>query len=117
MSNTPGDDRRRFPRQTVVRPCRIRDGRTLNAGVGETSDLSRSGALLRMQRGRMFSPGETIEIGVALDNDPLMRTEDLRPARVVRVLSIDHYHQALAVEFEEELDQALDASAPRSVAA
>ena len=105
MTTEIEQDRRRFPRATVVRPCKIRDRRNLGLCAGETTDLSRGGSLVCVQRERNFKPGDEIEFGVTWDASPIIKSESMVKARVIRVLPIDHYQQALAIEFVEELAQ------------
>lgn len=95
-----GPERRRHARYTVVRPCKVRDCRTLVYSPGETSDVSAGGALLRIDRVRPIMPGDELEVAVAWTPGAILGSETMVKARVRRVVPIDHYHQAVALEFE-----------------
>ncbi len=105
MPEDHAQDRRRFARHAVVRPCKIVDARSLRpSAAGSTTDVSEGGSLVSVQRDRMFSPGDQVEIGIAWSRNPLIASEEMVQARVVRVLPIDHHHQALALEFEQQME-------------
>lgn len=93
-------ERRRQPRTIVVRPCKVRDRRSLLFSPGETHDVSTTGALLRVDSARTFSPGDEVELAIAWNHDPVLPSEGLVRAKVRRVLPIDYHHQALALEFQ-----------------
>jgi hypothetical protein len=95
-----GMDRRRHARYQVVRPCKVRDRRTLVFSPGMTADVSASGALLRIDRVRPILPGDEMEVAVAWTPNAVLGSDTLVRAVVKRVTPIDHYHQAVAVEFE-----------------
>ncbi|MCA9309709.1 MAG: PilZ domain-containing protein [Phycisphaerales bacterium] len=105
MLEETGQDRRRFSRQSVVRPCTIVDRRNLRpAATGNTTDLSEGGSLVCVQRERMFAPGDLVEVGIAWGRSPIIASDKLVQARVIRVLPVDHHHQALALEFEQQIE-------------
>lgn len=93
-------ERRRHDRHIVVRPCKLRDRRSLLFSPGQTHDVSPSGALLKVDSARSFSPGDEVEVAVAWNHDAVLSSEGLVRARVRRVCPIDYHHQAIAVEFE-----------------
>lgn len=99
-------ERRRFPRHSIVRPCKIRDRRNLLFSGGRTTDLSVGGALIRVDRARPFRAGDEIDMVVAWSDSAVVASEHMLRATIKRVLPIDYHHQALAVEFaipEQEL--------------
>ncbi len=92
-------ERRQHPRHTVVRHCKVRDGRTASFAPGLTTDVSDGGALIRVDRARPYGPGDEIDIVVSWDDRPVLSSQDLIRARIRRVQPIDHHHQAVAVEY------------------
>lgn len=97
-----GPERRRHARYTVVRPCKVRDCRTLVYSPGQTCDVSAGGALLRIERVRPVMPGDELEVAVAWTPGAVLGSETMVKARVKRVMPIDHYHQAVALEFQSK---------------
>jgi len=104
--STAGLERRRHPRLTLVRPCKVRDCRTLVFSPGLTSDVSVSGALLRIDRTRPIAPGDELEVAVAWTRDAVLSAQSMVRAKVRRVTPIDHHHQSVAVEFEPRVASA-----------
>lgn len=102
-------DRRRHPRRTLVRLCKVRDRRTLLFAAGQTSDISPGGALIRVDRARLFGAGDELDLVVAWGSDAVLPGDSMVRARVKRVTPIDHHHQAIAVEFIERAKQAIAA--------
>ncbi len=93
-------ERRRHERNIMVRPCKLRDRRSLLFSAGETHDVSSSGAMLRVDSARSFSPGDEVDLAVAWNHDAILAADGLVRARVRRVIPIDFHHQSLAVEFQ-----------------
>ena len=93
-------DRRRHERNIVVRPCKLRDRRSLLFAAGQTHDVSQGGALVKVDSARPFAPGDEVEVAVAWTNGAVIASEGLVKARVRRVFPIDYHHQAIALEFE-----------------
>ena len=93
-------ERRRHTRHTIVRSCKVRDRRTLLFSAGKTSDISISGALVRVDRIRPFAPGDELELVIAWGEDAVLSSAGIVKARVRRVTPIDHHHQAIAIEFD-----------------
>lgn len=96
---TSENERRRHERNIVVRPCKVRDRRNLLFSAGQTHDVSESGALVKVDSARAFTPGDELEVAIAWNHDPVLAAEGLVRARVRRVTPIDYHHQALALEF------------------
>ncbi len=99
MTDTTMSDRRRHPRFPGAHAAKVFLPRALRFAGAETADLSASGALLRVDRSRTLSTGDEVEIAIAHANEAVAAAALMRRARVVRVLPMDHYHQAVAVEF------------------
>lgn len=97
---TPAE-RRRHPRLSVVRPAKVFLKQSLRYAGAETTDLSSGGALIRVDRARALRPGDEIDVAVsAPGTGAVIASDAMTPARVVRVLPIDYFHQAVAVEFK-----------------
>lgn len=96
-------ERRRHTRFSVVRSCKVRDRRTLLFSAGKTSDLSESGALIRVDRTRPFAEGDVLELVISWNGERVLSSEGLLRATVRRVTPIDYHHQAVAVEFEQSM--------------
>ncbi len=99
------DERRRWPRLSTTRPAKVFLPSALRYAASETTDISAGGALLRVDRARALAAGDRIDIAVVSPGQvaAVLETKNMIPARVVRVTAIDHYHQAVAIEFESPL--------------
>jgi c-di-GMP-binding flagellar brake protein YcgR len=100
MTTSHSIERRRHERNIVVRPCKVRDRRSLLFSPGQTHDISDGGMLVKVDSARAFSPGDEIELAVAWNHDPVLASEGMVKARVRRVFPIDYHHQAIALEFD-----------------
>jgi hypothetical protein len=91
-------DRRVQPRIRSARACKIFDPRTGRYHAGSTRNLSRSGALLQVDRVLSLSPGDHIYLGVAHKRrDDLLLRDEMVEAEVTRAsLTVDD-HTAVAV--------------------
>jgi len=95
-------ERRRSPRTPVVKQCKVFHRRLARFVGGETSNVSSTGLLLRVDRARPVMVGDEIQVAVAWDRRvQMLPAQSLRAGRVVRVTPIDHHHQAIAVAFED----------------
>jgi hypothetical protein len=92
-------DRRRHPRFPGAHATKVFLPRSLRFAGAETSDLSAGGALLRVDRSRALKAGDEVELAIAHAEEAVAAAALMRRARVVRVIPMDHYHQAVAVEF------------------
>ena len=104
-------DRRRHERINAVHPCKLRNRRALLFSTAHTTDVSKSGALLRLDRNRIYTPGDTIDLYIAPKTESFLASDAARHATVRRVLPIDHHFQAVAVEFDSPAESALPAAA------
>ncbi|MBL0871104.1 MAG: PilZ domain-containing protein [Phycisphaerales bacterium] len=98
-------DRRRNVRLDVERPCKVvipAAGRSVSA---RTSNVSVTGALLRVDSPRLLNPGETVRLAICWTNAPIVREDQLVAARVVRALGIQGEAQTVAVEFANSASQ------------
>lgn len=101
-------ERRRHPRHTIIRDCKLRNVASTAFTPAWTTDLSLGGALLCLSNKRPYATGDRLEIALPHDErTPLVSSDDLVPARVRRVVPIDRHHVAVGVEFDHELPVAL----------
>lgn len=99
MSQPGPSDRRQHPRRSVVRPCKVRDRRTLLFSAGLTSDVSEGGALIRIDRARPLGAGDELDVVVAWSGAGVIASDSMLRGRVTRVMTLDERHQAVALEF------------------
>lgn len=99
MSEQPHIERRRHARQLVTKPCKVRDGRTARFIVGETTDVSEGGALIRLSRTRPMFVGDELHIVVTSTSRLLVRERDMIRGHIRRVVQLEDSSQAVAVEF------------------
>lgn len=97
-----GEERRRHHRITTTRPAKVFLPGALRYAASETTDISSGGALLRVDRARAMCKGDRVDVAVVSPGQPaaVLESKSMIPARVVRVTPIDHFHQAVAIEFE-----------------
>lgn len=100
MQTVGNQDRRRHERKSQVRACKVCDSKTLHFSPGQTSDISESGALIRVDRARLFGPGDELEVAISEGRGAVLSRESMVRAIVRRVLPIDYFNQAIAVEFQ-----------------
>ncbi len=98
-----GRDRRIFPRRSFVRPCKVQRTGDVRFEAGETTNISASGALIRVAGRQPIRPGERLRVGVAWESNGVLESGSLLPARVVRVVPIDFHHQAVAIQYDRPL--------------
>ncbi|MBL0921908.1 MAG: PilZ domain-containing protein [Phycisphaerales bacterium] len=101
MNESVVSERRRHPRFPGAHAAKVYLPRALRFAGAETADLSVGGALLRVDRSRPIAAGDEIEVAIAHGEECVAPAALLRRARVVRVSAMDHYHQAVAVEFAD----------------
>ncbi len=104
-------NRRTHERFHAVHPCKLRNRRALLFTTAHTTDVSRSGALLRIDRNRTFEPGDTIDLYIAPKTESFLASDTARHATIRRVVPIDHHYQAVAVEFNATAEQAIPLAA------
>ena len=97
-------ERRNSPRVCAVRPAKVYDPRAERYHVAETCNLSATGALLKVHRAMPIAAGDRLEVGIlgpARGDSPVLDGRDLLASRVVRVVPMDRFSQAIAVEFAQ----------------
>lgn len=85
----PAADRRRSPRHPVVRRCKLRPMLALQYRGGETINVSKSGALIRVEGGRPLREGEEVELAIDWRNTCLVPAGAVIRARICRVSEHD----------------------------
>lgn len=101
-----GRDRRRHARLGFVRACKVQRTGEVRYEVGQTTNISASGALVRVAGAQPVRIGERLRVGVAWEAAGVLESGSMIPARVVRVIPIDFNHQAVAVEYDRPLADA-----------
>lgn len=92
-------ERRRHPRTNAVRAAKVFLPEALRFAPAQTTDVSVGGALLCVDRARSLSPGDLIEVLVPPPGAAIAEAKDMTLARVVRVTPVDHFQQAVAIEY------------------
>lgn len=104
------DERRAHPRRELIRPCKVRLGRSGKYVAGHTVDVSSGGTMLVLDRRSNLSPGDEIEIGIAWDNTGLIRADEMTSGRIVRVAARTDDTEAVGVSLQsQQLSAALAA--------
>lgn len=89
-------ERRDGERLAIRRRCTVHEPRSRRTVRGRTTDISRSGALLRLDGRVPVAAGDRVFLGVC-DGGRLRREPELLAAEVVRVVSIGSGETILAV--------------------
>lgn len=93
------NEQRRHHRSELVRPCRIFDPRSGKYLHGTTCNLSLGGALIRIARPCMLQPGDTLRVGIAMeDRQGFMQARDMFEATVVRALGTPSGQTMVAIQ-------------------
>lgn len=100
-----GRDRRLHPRREFVRLCKVQRTGDVRFEPGETTNISAGGALIRVAGLQPMRPGQRIRVGVAWESKGVLESGSLLPARVVRVVPIDHHHQAVAIQYDRPMSE------------
>ncbi len=87
-------ERRRFPRRSIDRACKVFRIATKQYAAARTCDVSEGGALLAVEG--EFAIGERVDLVIAWDWETVLPATALMPARVVRA-----DNGRIAVAFEE----------------
>lgn len=103
-------DRRRDERVPCALGAKVYLPTSVRFASAQTANVSRGGALVRIERDRPIRAGERVQVAIVKPESlsAIVEAKTMRPARVVRVTPIDHFHQAVALAFEdvEELAKA-----------
>ncbi len=95
-----GRERRGIDRDCSTHPVKIYDERADKYFAGRTSNTSRTGALLILQRSMPIAAGDEFCVAIARTTDEVVvGHNEMIPAEVLRVTPIDAFTQAIAVRF------------------
>ncbi len=98
MINSENEQRRHL-RSELVHPCRIYDPRSGKYLHGTTCNLSLDGALIRIARPCTLQPGDTLHVGIALDDrQGFMQARDMFEATVVRAFGTPSGQTMVAIQ-------------------
>ena len=104
-------DRRTHQRHALTRPCKVYHDATGRYAAGETADLSRAGALIRVQSPRPWNPGDEVKLFLAWSDRAVLTSRDAIIARVVRAAALDGDRRYVGLEFETVLPEQAAAAA------
>lgn len=96
-------DRRRDERVPCALGAKVFLPTSVRFAPAQTANVSRGGALVRIERDRPIRAGDRVQVVIVNPDSAsvVVEAKTMRPARVVRVTPIDHYHQAVALAFED----------------
>ncbi len=95
-------DRRAHEREPVQRPCKLYIPRTARYLTASTRNMGEGGALLQLEQPAVLVPGDRMFVGIAMTRrQPVLASNDMVEARVVRVVTTATDGVALAVRFVE----------------
>ena len=119
------DDRRAYDRMPLVRGCKLLDQKSAKFVPAESTNISQGGLLLRVPVTRHFQAGDRVEVAVGWGEKPVAESVQMAGGVVVRVTTMDHLHQAIAVRYDvaeaidepdlaagEQVDDAVDIDDP-----
>jgi len=93
------NERRIADRTDITRPCKLQRRGASPFDSASTINLSTSGALLEIRTARPPAVGEQLAVAVAWTSSPVINSDSLVPARVIRSTPIDANRARVAVEF------------------
>lgn len=101
-----GQDRRTSPRISAAHAAKVFDPRAQRYHPAQTCNVSASGALLKVQRSMPVMSGDRLDVAIDADDATrrVLALGDFVPSRVVRVMAIDRFSQAVAVQFHAASD-------------
>ena len=98
------DDRREQPRTHSSLPCKLYLPDRGRYVAATTSDISTTGALIRVAGSTLLKPGQRVVVGIAAPDSPgLLRHDRMRQAVVMRVQGGNEGLAAVALRFTEAL--------------
>ncbi len=99
-------NRRLHPRYAVGIDCKLIRKAASRYDAARTGDVSAGGALLEVSTARPIRAGETLEIAVNWAHRPVLTSDELTSARVVRVEPLMSGKQRVAIRFDRPQEQA-----------
>lgn len=85
--------------------CKVRPAEGALFLGAETSNLSRTGALLEVVSRRPLRVGEAVEVGIGFGRGAVLSGGSLVPGRVVRSMVALEGRQRIAVAFDRPVDE------------
>ncbi|MBL1218082.1 MAG: PilZ domain-containing protein [Planctomycetes bacterium] len=103
------DERRSEERWVAVKPAKVYDRRADRYFTAQTCNLSQGGALLKIVRSMPIAAGDplTITIGEAAEG-PVVAQDQMVESKVIRVIPMDPYTQAVAVQYKQANHETAD---------
>lgn len=101
-----GTNRRLHPRYPVGIDCKLIRRAASKYDAARSADVSAGGAMLEVRTARPMRAGEAIEVAVNWAHRPVLTSDELAPARVVRVEPLHGGTQRVAIRFDRPQDQA-----------
>ncbi|HWB20395.1 MAG TPA: PilZ domain-containing protein [Phycisphaerales bacterium] len=98
-------ERRAFPRHPLQRACKIFNPAAQKYISAETTNLSRTGLLLHINKILELKPGDPIHVGIAMKRrDVLLQAKDMIESTVIRVMHTVDDQTVLALKFNIDAD-------------
>lgn len=100
------NERRRYARKSVSRPCKIFHCPSRRYLTARTCDLSSGGALIHLEDGRPISPGEEVLMVVDWTGRTIVPADRMVHGTVVRVAGAIGRHQSIGLQFAQATELA-----------
>ena len=106
-------ERRHTPRLAVDRPAKVFCPLTRRYYAARTLDVSRGGAMISISTPRTLRAGEVLDVAICWDERAVIPQTSLVKAQISRVAARIGDHQAVGVQFADEISMqaALSAAA------
>ncbi|MBL8764268.1 MAG: PilZ domain-containing protein [Phycisphaerae bacterium] len=102
-NDVPARERRAHERHNMLCPGKVFHIRSHRFLPARTINLSTYGALLEVQSDRPLIAGETLDVGVAVTDTPILRAEALINSKVIRSSLSGDGNQRVAVQFSRAM--------------
>ena len=98
-------ERRDDPRTELLQPCKVYEPISRKYHVGSTSNVSRSGMLIQIERPMRMEPGDELYLGLAAKRrSRIICHSDMMRATVVRASRILGDRTTVAVRLHDSMD-------------
>lgn len=106
-------ERRHTPRHAIDRPAKIYCPLTRRYYAARTLDVSRAGAMVSVTTPRTLRAGDEIDLAIAWNDRAVIPQSSMIRARIARIAARIGDHQAIGVQFADEISMqaALSAAA------
>jgi len=98
MTLSMSHERRLHPRESVTKPCKLRDPLRLSFATGVTHDVSASGARVEIRRDRPFALGDRVDIAVQWTHGAVLSGSGMSQGVVRRIDHAEPGRQIIAIE-------------------